>query len=281
MIKAENTETDFEILLSTMNRTSFSFLEEMFPNDTHLNYNILIINQISKGKNLKSEFNNIRIINSYEKGLSRSRNLAMGNAKGSICLFADDDVKYKSGFKEIILNAFKVYDDAGVVTFQMTDDKGELFKEYPNVVKHNKRTINTVNSVVIALNRKKVIENNIFFNKNFGLGSTFETADEYIFLRSVLRKEMKIYFEPKILLEHPNFSSGSAVASDKILYARSAVFYKYNGVITYLKLGWYLFLLIKNNKIKSNQFIKKYKQGLKGIKEYKSLLNKGVETIES
>ncbi|WP_338356707.1 glycosyltransferase family A protein [Yeosuana marina] len=281
MVKAEKKGSDFEILLSTMNRTSLSFLQDMFPKDDFKNYSILIINQTSKDKQLKSDSPNVRVINSFEKGLSKSRNLAIKNGEGTICLIADDDVKYKTHFKKIILEAFKKHHKADILTFQIVNKKGELYNKFPNIIKHNKNTVSTVNSVAIALKRKKIIENNSFFNENFGLGSAFETADEYVFLRSALRKGLKLFFEPKVILMHPNYSSGRAVANDKIIYARSAVFYKYNGLITYLKLGWHLFLLIKNKELKSAHFFKKYQQGLKGINDYKSLLKQGIESRKS
>ncbi|MEP5340498.1 MAG: glycosyltransferase family A protein [Algibacter sp.] len=281
MINGENKESKLEILISTMYKTSLSFLSAMFSNDDYLNYTILIVNQTTQDKLLISNYNNIRVINSFSRGLSLSRNIAINNALMDICLLADDDVSYVEGFSEIIESTFERNHFAGVITFQMIDDKGVLYNKYPNVILHNKKTVSTVNSVVIALDRKKIIKNNVFFNENFGLGSIFETADEYVFLRSALRKEIKIFFEPKILLKHPSFSSGRAVVSDKIIYARSAVFYKYNGVITYLKLGWHLFLLIKNNKLKSSKFLKKYKHGLKGINKYKGLLKQGLETRKS
>lgn len=281
MIEKDNRECDFEILVSTMNRTSLSFLEDMFPNDAFLKYNILIINQTSKTGSLKSEFKKIRVINSYEKGLSRSRNLAISNAKGCICLFADDDVKYVSGFKGIILNAFKKNDEADMVTFQLINSKGKLFRNYPNIIKHNKRTVSTVNSVVIAFKRNRIIEKSALFNVHFGIGTTFGTGGEYVFLRSALRNGVKIFYEPRILLEHPDFSSGQAVTDDNIFYARSAIFYKYNGILTYLKLVWYLFLLIKNNSLDMGLVFKKYKQGLNGISRYKNLLKQGIETRES
>lgn len=281
MINVENKENNVEILISTMHKTSLDFLSKMFPNDNYVNYSILIINQTSSNKLLTSNYSNIRVINSFEKGLSRSRNLAINNAKLDLCLFADDDVSYEENLNEIIVEAFSKNNLADIITFQLVNSKGELYTNYPDIIKHNKKTVTYVNSVVIAFKRNEVIKKNALFNVYFGIGTTFETGGEYVFLRSALRKGLKIFFEPKVLLEHPDFSSGKAITDDKIVYARTAIFYKYNGVLTYLKLGWYLFLLIKHNKLKINQFFKKYKQGLKGIDKYKSLLKKGVETRES
>ena len=278
MANVGNKEDNIEILLSTMNRTSLSFLSNMFPDQDYTNYNILIVNQTSKRKLLVSSHANIRVINSFEKGLSLSRNIALKNAKSNICLIADDDVTYVKGFKEIIVNAFGKYSLADIVTFQLVDYNNKLFKDYPNIILHDKKTVSTVNSVVIALKRKEILKNKIFFNTNFGMGSIFCTAGEYVFLRNALKGNLKIYFEPKTILKHPCFSSGQAVAKDEIVFARSAVFYKYNGMLTYLKLWWHLYLLLNSGHLKFGQIFKKYKIGLMGINKYKYLLKQGLET---
>ena len=53
---------------------------------------------------------------------------------------ADDDVVYVENFKEIILSAFIKHEDADIITFQMNDDEGQLFRNYQDIVKHNEET---------------------------------------------------------------------------------------------------------------------------------------------
>ncbi|WP_242131589.1 glycosyltransferase family A protein [Aestuariivivens marinum] len=277
MIKAERKENDFEILISTMQRTNFSFLSKMFPSSDFSSYNILIINQTEKGKELISTYKNVKVVNAYEKGLSLSRNLAIKHATGRICLFADDDIKYKNDFKEIIMASFDKKKDADIITFQMEDDKGQLFKAYPNIEWHNQKTLLTVNSVVIAFRRSRVLRSGIRFNINFGLGAIFPTADEYIFLRDALKENIKIYFERAVILTHNYFSSGRVMGSDPMVFARSALIYKYSGSLTYLKLIKYLYHAFMAHEIKLNEFGSKYMVGIKGIYHYKELIKKGIE----
>jgi hypothetical protein len=63
-----------------MNRNSLDFLIPMFPSRKFFEFNILIVNQTTENQLLNSEFPTVRIINSFEKGLSKSRNLALKNA---------------------------------------------------------------------------------------------------------------------------------------------------------------------------------------------------------
>ncbi|HIC31578.1 MAG TPA: glycosyltransferase family 2 protein [Flavobacteriaceae bacterium] len=234
------------------------------------------MNQTEKGQELTSKYDNIRVVNSYDKGLPQSRNLAIKNAKEDICLIADDDVKYLPDFEKAILDAFKS-NKADIITYKMKDDKGRDFKFYPNIKQHNLKSIKSVNSVVISFNRNKLIEKNIFFNENFGLGSTFEIANEYVFLRNALEAKANIIFEPKYILTHEYISTGRKQGNDKVIFGRSALFYKYHNKLAYLKLLHYLYLIYKTNFITLKEVPKKIKIGLKGIAKYKELLKTGLE----
>ncbi|WP_028283650.1 glycosyltransferase family A protein [Olleya marilimosa] len=277
MGNAKKKDVKLELLISTMFQTSLDFLSNMFPNSSSQNYNILIINQTDQSHLLKSTVDNIRVINSFEKGLAKSRNMAINNTIGQLCLIVDDDVKFKPDFDKIILEAYNKNPNAAIITFKMEDFDGNLFKNYPLVKFHNLESIKEVNSVVITFNTKLIKQNRLLFNVNFGLGSTFETADEYIFMREALKLKMQTIFEPKVILSHPFFSSGKDSGNDKLVYARSALYYKYSGVLGYLKLCKYLYIVHKQGAIKTNQIIKKFKVGLKGIDTYKNLVKLGIE----
>lgn len=277
MSNATKTNLKLEILLSTMNRNSLDFLVNLFPNSSYQNYNILIINQTTKDCLLESKYSNIRVINSFSKGLSKSRNLAIKNAKAQICLIADDDVIYHTNFDAIVAESFKTNTDADVITFKMKDHDGKDFKAYTESKWHDTKSANLVNSVVIAFKLKPIRANKLYFNINFGLGSLFETADEYIFLRDCLKAGLKLWFQSEYLLSHDYNSSGKASGSNRLVFARSALFYKYNGFKGYLKLIHYLLLIKNQGLITSKEFLSKFKVGLQGIAAYKKLVKAGLE----
>ena len=56
------------------------------------------LSKLNPYKKASSDFENIRVINSFEIGLSKSRNLAIKNALGDICIIADDDIEYVEDF---------------------------------------------------------------------------------------------------------------------------------------------------------------------------------------
>ena len=260
-----------EVLISTMNRKDLSFLDSMFAKTGYHKYQILIVNQTSKDKILESNQSNIRIVNSFEYGLSKSRNLAIKRAFGDICLLADDDITYVKDFDKIVLETFENFNKADIITFQMVDESGKLFNDYPNIIEHDKKTLKTVNSVVIAFNRKAVNKQQIRFNEHFGLGAKFQTADEYIFLRNALASKLTICFQNKVILSHKFYSSGKAVGSDRKVYAMGALFYKYSNILAYLRLIKHLFFIYKRKYISLRELLPKFLIGIKGIRDYKRL----------
>jgi glycosyltransferase involved in cell wall biosynthesis len=276
MTNATKKSQSLEILISTMGKTSLSFLDSIFPVDRIPDVNILVINQTHSSEQLTSKSSTIKVVNSEEKGLPQNRNLALKNASGDICLLADDDIQYVSDFKEIILSAFDNNTQADIITFQMTDPEGALFRDYQNIEKHTKDTVYTVNSVVIAF-RLESVKQKVDFNSYFGLGAKFEVADEYVFLRNALKAGLTIYFEPKVILWHPKLSSGQDAASNRVMYGRSALFYKYFGWKAYLKSAHHIYRTFSAGKLSFSEIIPKFGVACKGIKDYKQLLKEGLE----
>jgi len=268
MSNVNNKNISLEILISTKDRDNLDFLNNIFVNYNAHSIPILIINQTQNLNFSCPHSDNINLINVNEIGLSKSRNLAIENAKADICLLADDDIVYENNFESIIINAFNLNPSADIITFKMNDFKGNSFKDYPIIKKHNKKSLSFVNSVVIAFRRNSIISNKVFFDENFGLGSTFQTADEYVFLRNALNLNLNIVFHNEVILSHPVDSSGKDVASDRILFAKGALFYKYYNILSFLKLIHYLYLMFKFKYISLGQVINKYLIGVKGIIKY-------------
>lgn len=270
MTLQHNPYSALEVLIATQNRTSLDFLSKMFPNSDFKEFKILIVNQTVSGKNLISDNNTIRVINSYEKGLSKSRNLALQNASASIVLISDDDVIYEQGFHNVILNAFNTNPKADLITFKAKDFKGQPYKNYANTnYQYNLKSIKGVISWEIAFNVENVKRLQVSFDERFGLGSQFTTAEEYIFAREVVDKGFQSFFCNQFIVSHPEVNSGMDLGSDRIIYARSALNYKLHNFLVYFWLPKFIFFLIRNKYIKLSEALGKIKTGLKGIKDYK------------
>lgn len=254
-----------------MFRTNLEFLKEMFCVSDYQQYHILVINQTDQTRKLVATSENIRVINTLERGLSNSRNLAIQHAQGEICLLADDDVRYIKNLEEVVVNAFAKAPLASLMTFQAQDEHGQLYREYPDIKTHTKNTVFTVNGVVIALRLKTIKSHQLSYSPLFGLGAPFETADEYVFLRDVLAAGLVIGFEPKTILTHPSYNSGKDMGSDRIVFARGALKQKYLGWLSYLWVFKYVRFLWAHGFITRKEVIHKIKVGFAGIKKYKQL----------
>src|SRR5690606_26692020 len=107
---------------------------------------------------------NIRVINSFEKGLSKSRNLALDNAIGDICLLADDDVVYLQDFQKVVLESYATLKNADVVTFKTLTTENKPYYDYPKDISMLGSFSKYVLSIEISFKRNSVLESGNRFN---------------------------------------------------------------------------------------------------------------------
>ena len=199
----ENTDLKIEILLATMHQKDFAFLDKM-----NIQADVLVIYQCDEEKEEEIQYKGyrVRMISTKERGLSKSRNMALKNATGDICLIADDDVVYYDGLQEKIQKAFQEIKDADIITFcaKHVNEEGEDVKKVYEIknTKRTKLTAGKSTSYEIAINRKKIRSKNIKFDENFGTGSgCFLHGEENIFLRDCISRGLKVYFCPEYILK--------------------------------------------------------------------------------
>ncbi|MFO7745075.1 MAG: glycosyltransferase family 2 protein [Psychroflexus sp.] len=265
------TNPTLEILISTMNRKDLSFLEKMFPVLDLEQYQLLIINQTKLDEDLVSDVEGIRIINSREFGLSKSRNLAIENAKGDILVFADDDIEYLPGFDKTILKAYETYPKASLISFQFVNENNELAKYYPKKEGYIKSSKRPLSSVEITFKKKDIIDNGIRLNENFGLGSTFPCGEEQLFKRDFLQHNLKVAFVVKPIVIHTGKTSGSSLQAKKSIEANTAQKYIQYKKWTYLWMIKYVFFLFRHSYISFFGQIKAYRIGMKAISKLKKI----------
>lgn len=266
---------DIEILVSTMNRNTLDFLILMFPFCHFSEFSILIVNQTEENNLLHSDFLSVRVINSFEKGLSKSRNLALNNAKGKIVLLTDDDVVFEAEFQRKIIDSFNKIPKATAITFCIKNDKGDLFKKYP---KHQKKLTSKLDvfqymSVEIVLNMTIIHQLNCKFDEDFGLGSRFPLNEENIFMVDLLKSKQSLFFVPKVILSHPaNVSDTKANFRDKY-YIQGAFLARIYDETNIIYLFAKLFFDIKQRKLKVCQIFSAIKSANKGKNDFYNLKN--------
>ena len=267
---AKENDIPLEILVATMNRNSLQFLYAMFKYNDIRNYHILIINQTTEDCLLESNNSQVRVINIFEKGLSRSRNLAIQKALGTICLIADDDVVFQKDFQQSILSSYQSLPEADVITFKTRTTEGHPYSKYPKTVTKLNSFYKKVLSIEITFKRQSIVSNKLFFDEDFGLGSLFQDGENRLFLKRVIHhQDLKAYFVPEFIVEHKSNSSSDEVSSDRFIFARSALNYKLNGGLAYFYSAKLIASLLRKGLIKPSQISSKWNVVKEAIKTYK------------
>ncbi|OAB25708.1 Glycosyl transferase family 2 [Flavobacterium fryxellicola] len=265
MIK-EFIKGDLEIVLSTMNRDSLDFLIPMFPFSHFSNFSILIVNQTQPDKLVVSNYPSIRIVNSFEKGLSKSRNTGIKNAKGKIVLIADDDEVFKEGFENTILEAYNKYPEAVSICFALEDFNGFLLKKYPSKTKLQLSFLDICSILSIEISFKKATfdQLNSMFDTNFGLGSPFMMGEEAIFLSDWKQQKQIVISVPKVIASHSRLSTDDKLNFKQRYYVQGAFLTRVSKHGYYKGVFLKLFFDLKQNKIKIKQLYAALKSANKG-----------------
>ena len=163
-----------EVLMSIMSPNGIEIVER-----TNIKSNAVVVNQCNyeEKQNIIVNGCNVNYINTTDRGLSKSRNLAIQEATAEYCLLCDDD--------EVLENDYV--------------DKREG-KKYP-VKRQNVNYLNSlhISSVQMVVKRESIIKYNVKFDENFGAGSPNGAGEENIFMFDCLKKNMKIYYIPIVI----------------------------------------------------------------------------------
>ena len=266
---------DLEIVISTMDRENLDFLLPMFPFSVFSVFSILIINQTQKDKLLVSDFSSVRVINSTEKGLSRSRNLGLKMCTKKILLIADDDEVFKEGFDVFIINAYNSFPKAAVISFQVENFEHQLFRKYSKETKTNLSQLDLfgILSPEITIN-KKVLDNlEVKFDVNFGLGANFPMGEEAIFLMDLKSKKEQIVYVPKVIASTPALTTTNKLDFKLRYYIQGAFLVRVLKEKYKLQLAMKLFFDLKQRKLHLNQIPIALKNAKLGRKDFYKLDN--------
>ncbi|HOO28955.1 MAG TPA: glycosyltransferase family A protein, partial [Lachnospiraceae bacterium] len=94
----------FQVLLSAM-----FLMDETYADTLHITSDAVIINQCDRTgrkeidrKNAVGREQMITYIETTQRGLSKSRNMAVSNAEAEVCILCDNDVEYVENYEKIL-----------------------------------------------------------------------------------------------------------------------------------------------------------------------------------
>lgn len=169
--------------------------------ETNIQSDVIVINQCDKEdefhfsfENSKGEQCNAVFVNTTERGLSRSRNMAIEKAQeADICLVCDDDERLDDDYPEKIERAYRQNTDKEVITFIVSYRK-KLFGKKPR--KMGVIDICRTSSVQITFLRSAIINKNIKFDVMMGSGSGNGAGEENKFLMDCRRSGLNLFYFP-------------------------------------------------------------------------------------
>ena len=223
---------------------------------------IIVINQTKQldaaKETVAKSIENLVLISSNDRGISKSRNQALINCSSDIAVICDDDLCFTSNLYESLIDAHNTYQEEIITTKIQTPNGGE-YKKYKTLgFLHNKSSALKISSVEITLKTKAIKNAGIKFNEKFGLGTNCPSGEENIFMFDALDAGIKARFLPIFTVIHPPESSNSILTAQKMAHKK----------ILFEKLFPYTHLPIKGF-----FYFKKYHH-FKGLKEkLKALLN--------
>lgn len=253
-----------EVLLSCMNQQDMSIVEK-----SNITGNVLIINQTSHAasEELYADAQHIRMLSTTERGLSNSRNMAIQNANGDICLLSDDDETFETNYETIILDTFQKLPDADVIAFNVSNKETRL-----KPVIQRLRYLDTLKiaSYQIAFRRDSIMQNQIMFDPLMGAGSGNGCGEENKFLIDCLQKGLKIYYSPTVIASvHPQSSTWFFGYDKNFFYQRGAATRYYMGLPLSIIYAFYYVVFKRNlyrNELKAGHALYYI---LKGIQDNK------------
>lgn len=187
-------------LISCMYQTDTSIIDRI-----GVQSDAVVINQCDKDSfeefdfiNKKGETCHVKFVCTTERGLSKSRNMAIRYAETEICQICDDDQVVAENGEELITNVYKLHPEAGVIAFSLK--RCDINKKYPSKAQNlGFKQILQTNSLQITFRREVINENKILFDEKMGSGTGNGGGEENKFLFDCKKKKIKLFYSPEII----------------------------------------------------------------------------------
>ncbi len=179
-----------EILMSCMHQQDASLVSQ-----SHITGDVLVINQCDTNSDTVCPTQNgtARMISTTDRGLTKSRNLAIANSNADICLLCDDDEKFLPDYEERIIEAYRNFPQADVLVFKILDQPQTL---PDRIMRLRFPKLLNVSSWQISFRRESLLKAGVRFDELLGAGSGNGAEEELKFLLDCKRAGLKIWYVP-------------------------------------------------------------------------------------
>ena len=188
---------EVQVLVAAMNQEDHSLLENL-----NIQSDVIVGNQCKRNEIEQFDWQNHKVIylNFAERGVGRNRNNSLMRATGDICLFADDDMRYVDDYPAIVKKCFEEHPKADVIIFNLIEKNT---KRYIITKAHKVGPLCFLRygAARIAVRRKKIMEQGIFFNLCFGGGTEHSCGEDSLFLADCLKRGLHVVAVPVFIAE--------------------------------------------------------------------------------
>lgn len=188
----------FQILLSCMHQHDMNIFAS-----SNIKCAALAINQCDTNLVTHSEDNSVCMIFTTQRGLSRSRNMAIDNAWSDICLISDDDEIFDDEVESKVLDAYNTYPEADIIAFQVDNAsgfgeniQGDKKKYHDKAFRCNFLQTLHISSWQISFRRDSIKKKGIHFDEMMGSGTGNGAQEESKFLADCHKAGLNIWYVP-------------------------------------------------------------------------------------
>lgn len=249
-----------DILMSCMHQS-----DDTLVRASRITGSAVVINQCDREE--FTQYGPVRMYSTTQRGLTKSRNMAIALSDADICLLCDDDEVFVDGYEQAILKAYEDLPQADVIIFKMVN-RVPSFSDQVQQLRFPKTL--KVSSWQISFRRQSLLESGIRFDELLGAGTGNGAEEELKFMTDCQKAGLKIFYVPTEIATVAQAESTWFAGFDR-------KFFENRGATTRYILGWPLaavygvYYVVKKKKMYESQITPKdaLRAVFRGIRENK------------
>lgn len=176
---------NLQVLVSTLNSDPHKLVKKM-----HIDSDAIIINQCDKNSQEKFTYkkHSIYVFNTTERGIGKSRKMALALADADVVLFADDDEIMADNYTNKILQSFQNNKKSDFFIFEIGSKTNFKSRHSGRVHWWNILKYGTTR---FAVKRSSLLDSEITFDERFG-AAEYGHGEDSIFLHDCLKAGLTI-----------------------------------------------------------------------------------------
>lgn len=167
--------------------------DDVLVRKSGLTGSVVVVNQCDEDgeTEYQTERGTARMIFTRQRGLTRSRNLAIRSSDADVCMLCDDDEQFRPDYEEKICSAYESLPQADVIIFKIANRP----QSFPDGVRRIRfpQTMH-VSSVQISFRRASLRKANVWFDELLGAGTGNGGEEELKFLTDCEKAGLSIYY---------------------------------------------------------------------------------------